>query len=224
MQKNQSTIKIIVTVFLSIFLFTSCLTTSNNYMVRDTDEFNNVTVKVSGEWSLVSFLQSGNDLMKSVYEKGNLSFSFDDEKVKISYEAKESYIADKLLDWKKKYPKIKIDSYKVVQTASWKVDSKGEAIFFGETTTDLVIIGSGENFESFYSWEKSKIEMSKSAGQSFGLLGAMVAKKMTKTESLFPKISSGLGYWINFDSKAKMLNLRKGKNDGAFDIVLKKKN
>ncbi|OQY37548.1 MAG: hypothetical protein B6229_08245 [Spirochaetaceae bacterium 4572_7] len=193
-------------------------------MERDTEEFNSVTTHINGSWTLKSFLKGDSDLMESVYETGNMDFEFDNEMVNITYIAKKAYVADKMFEWKKEYPDLKVDSYKVVQTGNWHVDKKGEAIFFDEIKTDLIITGSGSNFESFYAWEKSKVEMTKGAAESGGLLGKVLAQSVTGTKDLFPEISEAMGYWINLDSNTSILNLRKGKNEGAFDVKLSKQN
>jgi hypothetical protein len=159
-------------------------------MVKDTKEYSEVTAKLIGDWGVTEYNVDGEKLLRSKYEKMTANFDFATKTVKLSIWVAEGTLADKLLDWKKEFPGIKVNEYKITYTATWEVSFDGETLSFINPNTDLVIKGEGENFDGFYQWEKSKFNMAKSSddGSLLGSALGSLAQAATGTSDLFPEI------------------------------------
>ncbi len=184
----KTSLKIIVLLFI-VFLLSNCSST-NQYMVKDTDEYSKVTAKLIGDWGVTEYNVDGTKQLKSKYEKMKANFDFSTKTVKLSIWVNEGTLTDKLLDWEKEFPGIKVNEYKITYTANWEVTSDGKNLVLSEPNTDLVIKGKGENFDGFYQWEKSKFNMAKSSddGSMFGAALGSLTQAATGTSDLFPEI------------------------------------
>lgn len=196
----KALIKLIVLLFMVVIL-SSCSST-NMYMVKDTGEYTEVTSKLLGDWGAKEYRVAGEEILKSKYEKMKANFDFLTCTAKLTIWVTENRIADKLLDWKKEFPGIKIDEYKITYTANWKISDDGKYLTLENPVTDLIIKGSGENFDGFYQWEKGKFNMAKSSddGSLFGSALGSITKAATGTSDLFPEIESSYEIKINGDS------------------------
>jgi hypothetical protein len=159
-------------------------------MVKDTDEYSKVTAKLIGDWGVTEYNVDGTKQLKSKYEKMKANFDFSTKTVKLSIWVNEGTLTDKLLEWEKEFPGIKVNEYKITYTANWEVTSDGKNLVLSEPNTDLVIKGKGENFDGFYQWEKSKFNMAKSSddGSMFGAALGSLTQAATGTSDLFPEI------------------------------------
>ncbi len=197
--------------FVSLLILSNCSST-NKYMVKDTNEYSEITAKLLGNWGVTQYNVDGKNLLKSKYEKMTTDFDFLTRTVKFSIWVSEGEIGDKLLSWKKKFPGIKVDEYKIIYSANWKVSSDGKYVAFSEPNTDLTIKGSGNNFDGFYQWEKGKFNMAKSSddGSLLGSALGSITKAATGTSDLFPEIEDSYKiYSISQNGKAiKLLNDR----------------
>ena len=186
----KSIMKIIVVALLGIFA-SSC-SSSNPYMIKNTNEYETVTSKLIGDWGVTNFKVDGKEMIKNKYSKMKVNFDFLSRTATFDIWVSSETISDKLLDWKKKFPGIKVDEYKIVYVSGWEVSSTGKYIGLADGKADLVIKGSGENFEGFYGWEKTKFNMARSVddGSLLGSALGSLAKSATGTSDLFPDISS----------------------------------
>lgn len=187
---RQKWMKMSVIIGVMVMLM-GCAASQNNFMIKNTVEFNSVTGPLSGHWALVEYLKGDANLLGSRYEKGDVVFDFDRLTATLSLWVREGYIAEKLLDWENQYPGIKVDEYKINLTARWRINDSGEILYFSDQNANIVIKGSGENFEGFYQWERTKFEAGKNIGKDSGLMGlamGAIAKKVTGTSDLFPPL------------------------------------
>lgn len=165
--------------------------------------------KVQGSWTMNAFYTNKVNVIGTTFDTGTLNLDWARRKATFTLELKRSTIDAKLADWKKDYPDLKIDSYKIIADATWRFDKKAETIFFDYEDSNIEIRGSGANYEGFLAWELSKFAISKSAKQSTGLLSGIVgavAGAVTKTEDYFVKPEFGVGYWI-FDLSGNAMTL-----------------
>ena len=173
-------------------------------MIKNTPEYQNVTGQFNGKWAVTEYVNDNQNLLNTRYEKADAEFDFDRLSVKFMLWVSETYIDQMLLDWKQKYPDIKVDDYKINVTANWKLSDSGEILYFSDQQANIVIRGSGENFDGFYQWERTKFEAGKNIGKGSGLMGlamGAIAKKATGTSDLFPPI---LGqYNFNFSNNKR---------------------
>lgn len=214
--------KIIYTMLAVLFIIgvTGC-GSKNKYMIRDTKEYNKVTKNFIGTWNANSF----NSLIGDVYENVTMEFDFDTRTMKMSCKLSETILADKMLDWKEQYPSVKVDEYKVLVTGKWAIDSSGKEISFPENTFTVVIKGSGENFESFYAWEKTKMEATKAASKKMGggLLGKMAQKglqKGTGMKNYFPPFPESAKF--DFSKSANTVNINSNEMMNKYNLKLTK--
>jgi major membrane immunogen (membrane-anchored lipoprotein) len=205
----------ILTLLVTLFLLSNCSST-NKYMVSGTNEYQEVTSKLIGTGAVTQYRVDGTNLLKSKYEKMTASFDFSTRTAKFTIWVAEGKISDKLLDWKEKFPGIKVDEYKITYTAEWSVSEDGKNLKLMNPETDLVIKGSGENFEGFYAWEKSKFNMAKASddGSLLGSALGSLTKAATNTGDLFPEFSEE--YKININGRVIVLS------DGNNRIKIKK--
>ena len=204
---------------LLIALLLSNCSSTNMYMVKDSGEYNEVTSKMVGDWGATKLKLDDENVLKIKYEKMTANFDFLSRTVKFTLYATEGKITDMLLDWKKEYPGITVDEYKITYTATWEVSSDGKNLSLIEPKTDLVIKGDGENFDGFYQWEKTKYNMAKSADGG-GLLGSAMgalAQSATGTSDLFPEFEESYTIYNISDDGASMTLL-----DGSSKIELNK--
>ena len=82
-------------------------------MVKDTNEYMEVTSKMIGDWSATGLTLDDEAVLGSKYEKMTAKFDFSSRTVKFTLYVTEGKIADMLLDWKKEYPGISVDEYKI---------------------------------------------------------------------------------------------------------------
>ena len=199
-------LKIMVLLFI-VVLLSNCSST-NMYMVKDSGEYSDVTSKLIGKWGVKEYRNDGENLLKSKYEKMTANFDFLTRTAKLSIWVAEGTITDKLLDWKKEFPGIKVDEYKITYTAVWEVSLDGESLIFTNPKTDLVIKGDGKNFDGFYQWEKGKFNLAKSSddGSIFGAALGSITQAATGTSDLFPDIEDSYEIKIN-DSSNILLGL-----------------
>ncbi len=201
--------KILVVAIIGIFI-SSC-SSSNPYMTKSTDEYQTVTNKLLGEWGVTGYKVDGKEMLHNKYSKMKADFDFLGRTVQFDIWVADGTISDKLLDWKEKFPGIKVDEYKISYTAGWYVTEDGKNLVLTNPNTDLVIKGDGENFTGFYNWEKSKFNAAKSMddGSLLGSALGSLAKSATGTSDLFPEISDS--YKI-VNIKDNFVLLRNGQN------------
>ncbi len=199
-------LKIMVLLFI-VVLLSNCSST-NMYMVKDSGEYSDITSKLIGKWGVKEYRNDGENLLRSKYEKMTANFDFLTRTAKLSIWVAEGTITDKLLDWKKEFPGIKVDEYKITYTATWEVSPDGESLIFTNPKTDLVIKGDGKNFDGFYQWEKGKFNLAKSSddGSIFGAALGSITQAATGTSDLFPDIEDSYKIKIN-DSSNILLGL-----------------
>lgn len=170
--------------------------------------------KVAGTWTLERFDSNKANVIGAAFDSGTLQLDISKRRATFVFELARSTIDAKLADWKKDYPDLNIDSYKIISIATWNVDKEGETIFFEAEDSDIEITGSGANFEGFFGWEMSKFAMTKSAKQSGGLLGGLMGAALaatTNTEDYFIKPDFAVGYWVqDFSSAGFVLNNKTG--------------
>jgi hypothetical protein len=200
----KTSLKIIVLLFMAILL-SNCSST-NKYMIKDTDEYSKITAKFIGDWGVDQYTVDGENQLKSKYEKISANFDFLTKTVKLNIWVAEGTIADKLLDWKKEFPGIKVNEYKITYTANWEVTFDGENLVLSNANTDLVIKGDGENFDGFYQWEKSKFNMAKSVddGSLIGSALGSLTQAATGTSDLFPEIEDSYKIYSVADDGSKI--------------------
>ncbi|MCK4417903.1 MAG: hypothetical protein KAV99_07020 [Candidatus Latescibacteria bacterium] len=189
---------------ISVILMIIACASTNKYMIKASSEFGDVTKHFIGEWAVTSYEAGGNNLLDNPYEKAKVTFDFDTRKVKYEIWVSETYLSEKMLDWKKKYPDLKVDEYRINLTADWNIGKGGEILYIDNKIVNLVLKGSGENFEGFYGWERTKLEATKSVGKGGGLAGlaaSFAAKKVTGTSELFPPISSQYNFRFAKDKR-----------------------
>lgn len=180
----------------------------NQYMVKDSNEYKKTTQNFVGDWAVTDYSIKSSNLLDSTYEKITVNFDFDSSVAKLTYYISEGKLSEKMLDWKTKYPDLKVDEYKVVITTPWKVSSKGTILYFNDQKQNLVINGSGKNFQGFYEWEKAKFEASKNVGKDSGLGGFLMNKAIksaTGSKDLFPKLNDQFNF--NFQEKNRYLTI-----------------
>jgi len=200
----------VASLLLIALLLSNCSST-NMYMVKDSGEYGDVTSKIVGDWAGTEFVADGSSQLSGKYEKMTADFDFMAKSSKITLWIAEGTVAEKLLDWKKEFPGIKIDEYKVTYTSNWLVSDDGENLEFYGGALDIVINGDGENFEGFVVWEKTKLNATKSAYGDGGLFDSAIGsitKSATGTGDLFPEFTDK--YEINLMDDDKMLVLRDG--------------
>ncbi len=188
----------IITLVTTIFLLSNCSST-NQYMINGTDEYQEVTSKLLGAAAVTDYEVDGTNLLRKKYEKMIVNFDFPTRTAKFSIWVSDGTISDKLIDWKEKFPGIKVDEYKITYSAEWKVSEDGKELKLINPETDLVIKGSGENFDGFYAWEKSKFNMAKASddGSLLGSALGSLTKAVTNTSDLFPEFSEEYNIKIN---------------------------
>ncbi|OQY09579.1 MAG: hypothetical protein B6I28_02780 [Fusobacteriia bacterium 4572_132] len=197
-------IKFFLLTFVLILLSLSGCKSTNKYMVRDSKEYDKVTRNFVGEWATTKYSVKSSDLLDTTYEKITANFDFNSKIAKFTYLVSEGKLAEKLLDWKAKYPDLVIDEYKIVTTSPWSINEKGEILYFSEPKTNIIIKGSGTNFQGFYDWEKTKFEAGKNIGKGGGLMGLVankIAKTATGTSDLFPKLDSQFNFNFSKDRR-----------------------
>ncbi|MBB5022014.1 hypothetical protein [Desulfurispira natronophila] len=190
----------------------------NLYMEQGTLEFESTTQQMEGDWTITSYLAGEEDKFKSTFGKASLSMDFLTRKAEWTFAARDAVVADKLITWRQKYPGIDVTEYKIVITGTWKVNDDGVSMVFNDDEEhELVIRGSGENFEGFYGWEVMKFETGKSAGDAvgarqgglMGLAAGALAKQVTETSDFF--VSMKGNYTFEFsDGNRTWLLCRKG--------------
>ncbi len=182
-------------------LFVSCASV-NKYMTLDTTEYQDVTKHILGKWNMTSFVKDDKEIIGNTFDGGTLDFDFTSKKATFTLHVSKEILAEKLVDWEQAYPGITVDSYDITITSVWHVDKNGETIFFDNSENNIIITGSGENFEGFYGFERSKFEASKSARSSNSDLGAAglflgaAVTAATGTNDFFIEPAFGFGYWI----------------------------
>jgi len=197
-------------------LLGGCGSAANNYMVRGTPEYQKVTEKLAGQWAVASYkVESGSrELLGGSFEKAQVDYDFATGRAKYSFWVGEGKLPEKLLDWQKEFPGIQVNEYKVVATAPWFVHKDGGTLELGEVDYALALTGSGDNFEGFYGWERTRFEAAKSAeaagSQSSGGLGGLAAfaagkladkavKSATGTSDLFVDVAAKNTFRFNDD-------------------------
>lgn len=187
-----------------IALGIGCVST-NPYMEKGTPEFASVTEKVIGTWNVTEFLKGNKEVLGPTFESAQLSLDPATGVATFTLTMNKDLIKSKLADWKKNYPDLTVTRYNIVSTATWRVDKKGETIFFEPVDSNIDIAGSGKNFEGFYGYERTKFEMTKTAKENLGggLAGLLAAKvvgdataEATGTADYFVQPTWGIGYWI----------------------------
>lgn len=189
----------------TLMMVMGCAASQNSYMVKNTAEYNDVTGPLSGHWAVVEYLDGGRNLLGTRYEKADALFDFDRLTATFSLWVSETYIAQKLLDWKQKWPDIRVDEYKINLTAHWAISDSGEILYFSDQAANIIIKGSGENFEGFYQWERTKFEAGKNIGKDGGLVGlamGALAKKVTGTSDLFPPLLDQYNFSFSRDKRS----------------------
>ncbi len=219
MKKRIAALLVVVLIILS-----AC--GANKYMIKDTSEYNTVTKMILGDWKVKTFLSGDENMMDTVYKMGGeASLSFTDRSIKFAFHVDKALVDERSKDWLDQWPSIVVNDYRVTVTGTWSVDEvSGDPTFwFGDKPmVDLELDGSGENFESFWAWEKTKFAATAATAQSDfggGLAGLAMnkmatsaMKKATKT-SFYPKMpSSALGYDIQLSAdKSNLKLMRKNK-------------
>lgn len=179
-----------------------------------------------GKWNIKEYTNNDIEYIPDIYSKGILNIDKDTETIQMDFFVSEQTISEKLLDWKAKWPDLVIDTYKIAITAKIRYSGK-DKISLIDIDTNIIITGSGENFEGFYAFERSLFEMTKST-QSNSLVGGMVNNAVSKaagTKNLFPVIFDELEYSLDGDSltiTGKDSNLFN--NKGNIYLLLKKIN
>lgn len=175
-------------------------------MEKNTDEYNSLTKLLDqGNWYLddksvvgVQDMPGTSYTIDRHFTWAKVDFNFDARTSVFLFEVKRSYISEKLIDWKKKWPDLNVERYSVEITSEWKINEDGDILYIDDPGVDILIEGSGENFEGFYSWERTKFEMSKASSEGGGILGfaaSLATKSASKTSQLFVSV----GGQYNFD-------------------------
>ncbi len=188
------------------FLLSNCSST-NPFMKEGTQEYQKATAKMIGNWNVTEFKNDGKNLIGSKYEKITADFVFPNRTVTFEILVAKSTLKNKLIDWKKEYPNIKVDEYKIKFTANWDV-ADDIFVYFNEPKYELIINGTGENFDGFVAWEKTKFEAANSVDDGSLLGGALgsLAKSATGTSDLFPEFGRSYKYKIFTDKPGFSLN------------------
>jgi len=196
-------------------MLNNCSST-NNFMVKGTEDYLKATDKIIGDWGVTEYVVNGKNLLKGKYKRMIANFDFPTRTAKFTLWVTESTISDKLMDWKREFPDIKVDEYKITYTANWEI-ADDLYLYLNDPVTDIAITGDGDNFESFYNWEKSKFNMAKSVDNG-SLLGAALgslAQSATGTIDLFPEFSYSYKYSIP-ESRGNIFTLINGENQIVF--------
>jgi hypothetical protein len=199
-----------------LFVFSSCSSQPSN---------SDFLKPLEGKWNIRVYKNNYDVLIPNVYEKGIASFDFDTKSLKLEFYVSEQTISEKLLAWKEKWPDLTVDTYKIVVSARVSSLSSDKNLSLEEKDTNIIITGSGENFQSFYDFERSKFEMAK-ATESGGVMGGLINKAATTatgTKDLFPVIFNNLNYTLsgnNLTLTAKDPNMLN--NKGTIFLKLEK--
>ena len=211
-----------LSIALSLFVLLTGCSSTNPYMTAGTEEYQSVTQQIIGEWRISYFEDNKKNVIGTKFADSKLDLDPETRVATFTFHLSRSTINSKLADWRAAFPGITVDSYAIIATAGWRVDSKGETVFFDPLDSEIDIKGSGNNFESFFGSETMKFEASKAAGDRdrYGggiggllqqqALGAATAKA-TGTEDYFIQVKMGVGYWIlDLTQKSYTLDSRTG--------------
>jgi hypothetical protein len=205
-------------ILILLFVFSSCSSQPAN---------SDFLKPLEGKWNIAEYKHNDDILIPNVYEKGIAYLDFDTKTLKLEFYVSEQTISEKLLAWKEKWPDLTVDTYKIVVSAKLSSLSTDKNLSLEEKDTNIIITGSGENFQSFYDFERSKFEMSK-ATDSGGIMGGLINKAATAatgTKDLFPVIFDNLDYTLSGNTltitgkDSNMLN-----NKGTIFLKLEKIN
>ncbi len=180
------------------FSFVGCSST-NLYMEKGTEEYKSLTeILDQNEWDLdgesvvgVVNTPGSGELLSSKFESATSDFNFDSHTATFVFVVQSEFIESKLDDWQKDYPDLTVDMYTIEIDAIWHISESGEILYIDDVNPRIILEGSGENFEGFYTWERSKFEMSKSASDVGGLAGlasGLIAREATGTSDFFVRV------------------------------------
>ena len=188
--------------------FAGCAPKVNQYMVQSTPEYSQVTQLFVGEWNVTSIRKDDQDQLKYPFQSGKLVMDFNSQRATLTLIVRQDYVDKKLIDWKQRWPNLEVNEYKVVSTADWKISDSGEILYFDNLKNTADVIGTGENFGSFYDFEKTKFAASENVGTDGGLMGLamnMATKQATGSKELFPNLPSQVNF--KFVNANKSINL-----------------
>ncbi|MCG5549383.1 hypothetical protein [Halorhodospira halochloris] len=191
-------------------------------MIEDTPEFQSVTEKLTGTWVAESYQTEDEDLFSSTFDRASVTYDFSTRNVEWTFQIRDELLEEKLTDWRKEFQGIDVTDYKIVITSNWRVNSDGQSILVdGDEDHELLISGSGNNFEGFYGWEMTRFEAAKAAGDiaaggggglaslAAGAAASAAAKQATGTSDLFLSMTNNYTFELSNDDN-NLLLCRKG--------------
>jgi len=185
----------------------------NPYHTAGTKEYNEVTSKLLGLWTISSFTQKDKNKMEA-YD--NATFEFVDKGIFggeciFRFKLKKDIVDQRLHAWNKKGVTLTVDDYYVICMAEFKISKKGVLVYLDEQQSTVEITGSGEQLENFRNTEKTYIESQSSMKESGGignLIGAKLVKDVSNTDFV-PKIPTQLNYKNLTDNSVDFIALQK---------------
>jgi len=197
----KSSISILAAAGLALLTF-GCSPKVNQYMVHQTPEYIAVTQQFVGLWQVDSVKDGDKDQMMTPFSQGSVALNFDTQMAKFTFTVSQAYLDAKLIDWQQKWPDLMVSEYQVVTTATWKISESGAILYFDGLKNTAEVTGSGENFDSFAAFEKTKFVASETVGAGGGLMGLamnVATKAATGSKDLFPGIPSQVNFKFSAD-------------------------
>jgi len=174
---------------------------ANPYQTKGTKEYEEVTSKLLGQWTISSFSSNGKEKIGDLYDKAIVEIKDFDEKGKggvatFRFTVKRDIIDNRIAIWNKKETTITIDSYEVISNVDYNINNKGDIIYFENQANSVEIIGGGEQLENFQAKENAFIQSQSSMKNSGGvrnLAGAQLLKSVSGTDFV-PTIPGQVNY------------------------------
>lgn len=189
---------------------------ANPYQTKGTKEYEEVTSKLIGQWTISSFSSNGKEKIGDLYDKAIVEIKDFDEKGKggvaiFRFTIKRDIIDNRIAAWNKKETTITIDSYEVICNVDYNINNKGDIIYFENQANSVVIIGGGEQLENFQAKENAFIQSQSSMKNSGGLknlAGAQLLKSVSGTDFV-PKIPGQVNYKDLSDTSVDLVTIQK---------------
>lgn len=210
--------KIISLMLLSLMIIMSSCGSSNQYMIKDTAEYSKLTKEALGEWNVKTIISDKKNMMEGPFSAAEANVTFSDTKISFVFHVNPSIIDEKSKEWKDKWPDIVVTDYIVTISSDWEISKSGTFWFGDGSSLDIDLKGTGENFEGFWAWEKTKFAASSAAdgknlggglaGMMAGKLAAAALKTVANVENIKPTLpGSVIGLDMKFNADKSTLKL-----------------
>lgn len=192
----------------------------NPYQTVGTKEYQDFTAKLIGQWTVASFSIGGDEQIGTVYEKAKVEFKEFDEKgvaatAVFRFTLKKDIVDSRFEEWNKRWNKkgepVSIDSYDLISTVEYKIEKKGDIIYFDNQSNNVEIVGKGDPLESFQIKESAFIKTQsdmKNSGGVGNLVGAKLLKSVTGT-NFVQRLPDQLNHKDLTDTSVELVSLSK---------------